>query len=122
MPSGVGQSRRTKSEAIRGLFKAAIKAITPRDPDAPPTRRRSGKKGGGGMIMLRQFARPGSPAARGRYAGLQPVRASIVPEELLHTGSEWDVFDITGVAYEHGFDSGGAAEFNTVTDHLSPGL
>lgn len=121
MPSGVGQSRRTKSEAIRGLFKAVIKAVTQRDPDAPRTRRRSGKKGGGGMIMLRQFARNGRPAARGRYAGLQPVRASM-PDELLHAGCDWDVFDITGLAYEHGFDGGGAAEFNTISDHLSPGL
>jgi hypothetical protein len=104
------------------LFKTVIKAITRRDPDAPPARRRSGKKGGGGMALLRQLARNSRPAACGRYAALQPVLPSSLPDELPHAGSAWDVFDITGLAYEHGFDSSGAAEFDTKSDYLSPGL
>jgi hypothetical protein len=104
------------------LFKAAIKAVMQRDPDAPQPRRRSGKKGGGGMTMLRHFARAGRPAARGRYAALQPIREHSTPAELLHGASEWDVFDITSLAYEHGFDNTGDATFDTRSDYLSPGL
>jgi hypothetical protein len=102
------------------LFKAAIKAVMQRDPDAPQPRRRSGKKGGGGMIM--QLIRASIPAARGRYAALQPRWANSMPAELLHAGSEWDAFDITSFAYEHGIDSAGEAVFDTKSDYLSPGL
>jgi hypothetical protein len=58
------------------LFKAAIKAITQRDKDAPePQTKRRGEKEGGGPILMRPVARPaGRPAARGRYAMLHAVR------------------------------------------------
>lgn len=60
------------------MFRAAIKAITQRDDDAPQpkTRRRGGEKEGGGPIRMRLFPRPaGKPAARGRYAALQAIAA-----------------------------------------------
>jgi hypothetical protein len=60
------------------LFKAAIKAITQRDDDAPQpqTRRRRGENEGGGPILMRLFTRPaGRPAARGRYAILRGTAA-----------------------------------------------
>ena len=68
----------SKNRTIKGLFKAAIKAITQRDDDAPqPSKRRRGEKEGGGPIMMRLFARPaGRPAARGRYAKLQAGAAA----------------------------------------------
>jgi hypothetical protein len=74
--SAEGSKNRT---TIKGLFKAAIKAITQRDDDAPQpqTRRRRGEKEGGGTIMVRLFARiAGRPAARGRYAALQGEAAA----------------------------------------------
>jgi hypothetical protein len=105
------------------LFKAAVKAITPRDPDAPPQRRRSGKKGGGMMILHQVMRAAGRPAARGRYRALRVAAtdACNVPEDWLHSGNQWDVFDITGPHYEHGFDGSGG-NFDTKSDYLSPGL
>jgi hypothetical protein len=84
----------------------------------------------------------GKPAVRSRYAVLQKVEAKAgkiarrftraaddatspalsIPEEWLQAGPEWDVFDITGFAYDHGFDGGWEAAFDTRSDHLSPGL
>ncbi len=67
--------------SIKGLFKAAIKAITGRDDDAPQPearKRRSGEKEGSGPLLRRLAARfAGRPAARGRYARLRkgPVQA-----------------------------------------------
>lgn len=45
-----------------------------------------------------------------------------MPDDVLHAESSWDVFDITGLAYEHGIESGGIAAFDTKSDHLSPSL
>ena len=74
--SAEGSKNRTTS--IKGLFKAAIKAITHRDDDAPqPSKRRRGEKEGGGPLLMRLFVRPaGRPAARGRYAKLQAGAAA----------------------------------------------
>ena len=126
--SGSNPERRSKqaAETVRRLFKAAVKAITPRDPDAPqPQKKRSGEKHGGGLMMLRQVMRAaGRPAARGRYGALRAAAtdACSVPEDWLHSGNKWDVFDITGLHYEHGFDGGSARSFDTKSDYLSPGL
>jgi hypothetical protein len=78
MPSGAGQSRRTKPGAIAKLFRTAKLAVTRRDPDAPQaTRRRRGEKEGGGPVIMRPVARPaGRPAARGRYAMLRAGTAA----------------------------------------------
>jgi hypothetical protein len=119
------------------LFKAAVKAITRRDPDAKPkTKQRRGERAGGGLIMLRQIApATSSPAVRGRYAALQPLRAAGgsgmaesvaaqangMTEDLQQADSAWDVFDITAMAYDHNFAEGGMP-FDTKSDHLSPGL
>jgi hypothetical protein len=72
---------------IKGLFKAALKAITQRDDDAPqPRTRRRGEKEGGGPILMRLFPRPaGRPAARGRYATL---RAGAATPHLAQGGHE----------------------------------
>jgi hypothetical protein len=105
------------------LFKAAVKAITPRDPDAPqPQKKRSGDKKGGGLMMLVMRA-AGRPAARGRYRALRRAAtgACDIPQDWLHGGSKWDAFDITGLHYENGFD-GEAASFDTKSDYLSPRL
>jgi hypothetical protein len=125
--SGSNPERRSKqaAEAVRRLFKAAVKAITPRDPDAPqPQKKRSGEKHGGGLMMLRQVIRAaGRPAARGRYRALRRAAtgACDIPQDWPHGGSKWDAFDITGLHYEHGFD-GEAASFDTKSDCLSPRL
>jgi hypothetical protein len=107
------------------LFRAAVKAVTRRDPDATPppkTRRRSGEKAGGAPVLLRQFGRAARPAACGRYAGLQPVRASSIPDAGPHAENGWNVFDFTGLAYEHRVENGSNAAFDTKSDHLSPSL
>jgi hypothetical protein len=98
--------------------------VTRRDPEAPPPkpRRRSGDKAGGIPILLRRFNRAGKPSACGRYAALQPTRASSVAEDVLHAEKGWDVFDITGMAYEHGIENESSAAFDTRTDYLSPNL
>jgi hypothetical protein len=80
MPSGAGQSRRTKSEAVRELFKAAIKAVTLPGNDAPEPdarKRRSGEKDGGGPLLVtpRSLQHGGRPAARGPYAALHNGKA-----------------------------------------------
>jgi hypothetical protein len=106
------------------LFKATAKTITPRDADVRPQRRRSGGKKGGGTMMPRQVVRAADrPAARGRYGALHRAAtgACDIPEDWLHSGNQWDVFDITGLHYQHGFDSCAAA-FDTKPDYLSPGL
>lgn len=77
-------------------------------------------------MMLRQVMRAASrPAARGRYGALrsEATVACSIPEDWLHSHNQWDVFDITGLHYEHehGFD-GGNANPDTRSDYLSPGL
>jgi hypothetical protein len=107
------------------LFRAAVKAVTRRDPEArspPKSRRRSGEKAGGIPILLRRFSRAARPAACGRYAALQPIREGGIPEDVPHVESSWDVFDISSLAYEHGIDNQSFAAFDTRSDHLSPGL
>ena len=122
--SGSNPERRSKQavKTIKRLFKAAVKAIMPRDADARPQKKRSGEKHGGGPMMLVKRA-AGRPAARGRYGALHAAATDAGgTEDLLHKGSTWDVFDITGIHYEHGFDDGIAATPDTKTNHLSPGL
>jgi len=75
--------------------------------------------------MLRRVIRAaGRPAARGRYRALRNAStdACSSPEDWLHSGNHWDVFDITGLHYEHGFDGGSGAAVDTKSDYLSPGL
>jgi len=124
---GSNPERRSRqaAETVKQLFKAVVKAITPRDPDAPPPqKKRSGEKHGGGLLMLRRIMRAaGRPAARGRYGALRQAATDTcsVPEELPHSGNQWDVFDITGLHYEHGL-AGDTASFDAKSDYLSPGL
>ena len=76
------------------------------------------------MMLLRQVMRAaGRPAARGRYRALRAAStdACSIPEDWPHSGNHWDVFDITGLHYEHGFGDGGAP-LDTRSDYLSPGL
>jgi hypothetical protein len=126
--SGSNPERRSKqaAEAVRHLFKAVVKAITPRDTDAPQLqKKRSGEKKGGGLMMLRQVTRTaGRPAARGRYRALRRAAtgACDIPQDWLHSGSKWDAFDITGLHYEHGFGGGESVVFDTKSDYLSPRL
>ena len=62
--------------AIRGLFRAAVAAVTRRSPNPQPKprRQRSGETDKGAVApwqtVLRRFAKTGA-AARGRYAALQ---------------------------------------------------
>jgi hypothetical protein len=125
--SGSNPDRRSKQAAgtVTRLFKAAIKVVTQRDDDAPQpqTRRRRGTQDGGGPILIRLFPRlAGKPVARRRYAELQPARVSAIPADVLHAENGWDVFDITGLAYEHGIENESGAAFDTRSDYLSPGL
>jgi hypothetical protein len=48
------------------------------------------------------------------------VRATSLLSELPQ--SDWDVFDITSLAYEHAIDDSRDIGFDTKSDHLSPGL
>jgi hypothetical protein len=76
MPSGAGRGRRTKQEAVKALFRAAVNAVVRRDPDAPKPetrRRQSGGTESGAPIMRAQLRRT-RPAARGRYAVLQAAK------------------------------------------------
>jgi hypothetical protein len=124
---GSNPERRSRqaAETGRNLFKAAVKAITPRDPDAPqPQKKRGGEKRGGGTVMLRRIMRAaGRPAARGRYGALRQAATDTcsAPEDLPHSGNQWDVFDITGLHYEHGL-AGEATSFDTKPDYPSLGL
>jgi hypothetical protein len=115
---------------VKVLFKTVIKAITERDHDAPQLKKKR-RRGGGTesrapLCVVRQF--PQHMAARGRYARLQPavaksmsVASKSIPDEYFSAGGAWDVFDITGFGYEHGFEDGNAA-FDTRSSYLSPGL
>jgi hypothetical protein len=70
-------------DTIRGLFRAAVAAVTRRSPDPQQQRRRRGETDKGAIApwqtMLRRFAKTGA-AARGRYAALQPVQETAEPE------------------------------------------
>jgi hypothetical protein len=57
-------------EAVKGLFKAAVKAITRRDPDAPRVCRRRGETGGELRKPAPAKVTADRPAMRGRFAGL----------------------------------------------------
>ena len=83
-PPGAGRDRQTISGAIKTLFKDAVKALTRgKDEDAPepkPRRRRGETEG-----ELRKHVPPADhgsdqPAARGRYAGLQPAKAEKIAD------------------------------------------
>ena len=78
MPSGAGQSRRTIAGAIKGLFKAAVKAVTQREEaPQPETRRRAGEKDGRGFARVNYDHRyRNKPSARGRFAKLRPAKAT----------------------------------------------
>jgi hypothetical protein len=90
---------------VKVLFKAVIKAITQRDPDAPQLKKKRRRSGGtesrAPLCVVRQF--PQHIAARGRYARLQPavaksmsVASKSIPNEYFSADGAWDVFDITG--------------------------
>jgi hypothetical protein len=115
---------------VKALFKAAVKAIAQRDPDAPQPKKK--RRRGGGTESRAPLGitcqLPQRIAARGRYATLQPkvaaapiARAGTVPEECFSAGCALDAFDITGFGYEQGFDCAGAT-FDAKSSHLSPGL
>ena len=73
------EGSKNRTSWIRGLFTAAWKAITQCDDDAPQLqkRRRRGEKEGDGPVMMRRppARHADRPAARGRYAALQPAKA-----------------------------------------------
>ena len=112
--SGSNPERRSKqaAEAVRRFLRQRSKRSRRAIPTRRTQKKRSGEKHGGGPMMLRQVMRAaGRPAARGRYRALRPEAtvACGIPEDWLHSGNQWDVFDITGLHYEHGFDGGSAA-------------
>jgi hypothetical protein len=113
-----------RAGTIKRLFRTAIKVITQHADTAqsPDPKRKRGKKEGGGplTIIRRLLKHGGTQTACGRYAGLQPVRATSLLSELPQ--SDWDVFDITSLAYEHAIDDSRDIGFDTKSDHLSPGL
>jgi hypothetical protein len=122
-----------KSQAsLIQAIKAAIKAIVKRDPDAPQPkkkRRRSGGTESRAPVCVRHQLPQQRVAACGRYSKLQPSVAKVttitstrsVPKEYFSAGCAWDVFDITGFSYEHGFAECDAG-FDTRASYLSPGL
>jgi hypothetical protein len=70
--------------AIRGLFRAAVAAVTWRSANPPPKprRQRGGETDKGAVApwqtMLHRFVKTGA-AARGRYAALQTVQEAAEP-------------------------------------------
>jgi hypothetical protein len=79
MPGGGGQVRRTRLEAVKGLFRtvAATLGDSKDEPQAAARRRIGGEKDGGGGVMRRPSQQGGKPAARGRYAALRPAKADM---------------------------------------------
>jgi len=72
---------------IRGLFRAAVKAVTCREENPQPKpRRRRGETDKGFVAtcraMMRRAAKTGAAVARGRYAGLQEAQEAIAPEPI----------------------------------------
>jgi hypothetical protein len=105
--------------------------------EPPPARRRSGETEGDFRKLARQIVRAVSTvgaAAQGRYAALrdakpvQPEAANriSIPAEFLYADPDWNVFDIANPLYDHGdsFDDGSNFDsgFDTIGEHLSPGL
>ena len=74
--------------AIKGLFRAAVKAVTHRaeDEPPPPARRRGGETGKGFVrawrAVLHRAAMKTGAAARGRYAALRLAKADLSTEAL----------------------------------------
>jgi hypothetical protein len=84
MPSGAGQSRRTKLGPIKGLFGAA-KAVTQRDADAPKARKRRGGGSEGRLLAMRlRLLHTTKPAARRQYVRLA-VRQFPPEDEFVST-------------------------------------
>ncbi len=104
--------------AIRGLFRAAVAAVTRRSPNPQPKpkprRQRSGETDKGAVApwqtVLRRFAKTGA-AARGRYAALQPVQEAAEPVSTydrvaLYLSDTLDWFNLwqDNAGYDHWLD------------------
>jgi hypothetical protein len=107
---------RSMLDAIRGLFRAAVAAVTRRSPNPSPKPRRQqrGETDKGAVAahgtMLHRFVKTGA-AARGRYAALQPVQeaeepASTYDRVALYLSDTLDWFNLwqDNAGYDHWLD------------------
>jgi hypothetical protein len=110
--------------AIRGLFRAAVAAVTRRSPNPQPKprRQRSGETDKGAVApwqtMMHRLVKTGA-VARGRYAVLQPTQeveepASAYDRVALYLSDTLDWFNLwqDNAGYDHSLDGEFSANQN----------